>query len=43
MRAHRCKRGDRALEGVEHKGAVAHADLEALVVVVAAMRAFAHG
>ena len=43
MRADRRERGNRAFERVEHERAAAHGDLEALVVTVAALRAFAHG
>src|SRR5262245_61184058 len=43
MWADRRERGDGAFERVEHERAPAHGDLEALVVVVAALRAFAHG
>src|SRR6476469_8987715 len=43
MRADRRERGDGAFERVEHERAAAHGDLEALVIVVAALRAFAHG
>src|SRR4029078_10918827 len=43
MRADWRERRARAFQGVEHYGAAAHADLEALVVVVAAMCAFPHG
>src|SRR5262245_18360357 len=41
--ADRRERGDGAFERVEHERAPAHGDLEALVVVIAALRAFAHG
>src|SRR5262245_51174280 len=43
MWADRRERGDGAFERVENERAPAHGDLEALVVVVAALRAFAHG
>jgi hypothetical protein len=43
MRADRRERGNGTFEGVEHERAAAHGDLEALVVIVAALRAFAHG
>ena len=43
MRADGGKRRNRAFERVEGEGASAHVDLEALVVVVAALRALAHG
>src|SRR6478752_4532875 len=43
MRADRRERGDGAFERVEGERASAHGDLEALVIVVAALRAFAHG
>ena len=42
MRAGGRERLDRAFEAVEDHGAAAHGDLEALVVVVAALRASAH-
>ena len=43
MRADGRERRDGAFEAVEHKRAAVHDDLEAPVVVVAALRAFAHG
>ena len=43
MRADRRERRDGAFERVEDERAPAHGDLEALVIVVAALRAFAHG
>jgi hypothetical protein len=43
MRADRREGGDGAFEAVEDERAAAHGDLEALVVVIAALRAFAHG
>jgi hypothetical protein len=43
MRAERRERGDGAFEAVEDMGAAAHGDFEAPVVIIAALRAFAHG
>ena len=43
MRADRRERGDGAFEGVEGERAAAHGDLEALVIIVAALRTFTHG
>ena len=38
-----CERGDGALKAVEDKRFAAHGDLKGLVIVVAALCAFAHG
>ena len=43
MRADGCERSDRAFERVEDECLPAHGDGEALVVLVAALHAFAHG
>jgi hypothetical protein len=43
MRADRRERLDGAFEGIEDERAAAHGHLEALVIIVSALRAFTHG